>query len=237
MTLADVLDAARRRRKTLVVHGADPGDLPDRFETRNVEVVASDDDPDAGEDPFLTVRDGGDFRAAVGLADLEAFFAGGNASGAGGAAARHALHELLDDAVFASLSERQLLSTALEIEDRAYRTGRGELHAGFQTWGAFAEQADRYRRFAGETDLDVTVYVEPDDDRSPPGGVTVHETTHPDVGEYWFVVYDGGDADQQCALVAEQTGEKAFRGVWTYDEDLVADALAAVEDLASPPSP
>ncbi|WP_336035518.1 DICT sensory domain-containing protein [Halobacterium yunchengense] len=237
MTLADVLDAARRRRKTLVVHGADPGDLPERFETRNVEVVGGGD-VDPGQAPYVTVREDGDFRAAVDLADLEAFFAAPGRRDAGDAAARHALHELLDDAVFASLSRRQLLSTAVEIEDRAYRTGRGELHAGFQTWAAFAEQADRYRRLAAETDLEVTVYVEPGDGgQRAPDGVAVRETAHPDVGEYWFVVFDGGDADQQCALVAEQTGSEAFRGAWTYDEALVAAALAAVDDLASPPSP
>lgn len=216
----------------MVVHGADPGDLPERFETRNVEVVDGGDLED-GEEPFVTVHENGDFRAAVELADLESFFASPDGADP---ATRYAVHELLDDAVFASLSKRQLLATAVEIEDRAYRTGGGELHAGFQTRAAFDEQAERYRQLAGETDLEVTVYLRPQSDRSAPGEVVVRQTTHPDVGEYWFVVFDGGNAGQECALVAEQAGANAFRGVWTYDEELVADALAAVDSIASSPS-
>ncbi|MFB6270578.1 MAG: DICT sensory domain-containing protein [Halobacterium sp.] len=237
MSLEDVLDAARERRKTLAVHGANPGDLPDRFESRNVDVVAGDDPPGGVDDPYVTVDEDGDFQAAVSLAAIRSYFDRQSADERVPSSAEHALHELLDDSVFASLSTRQLTKTAVEFEDRAYRTGRGTLHAGFQTWTAFREQADRYERMARETDLDVEVYLEPGDGgQSVADGVTVHETTHRDVGEYWFVVYDGGDTDQQCALVAQQTGSDAFEGVWTYDPSLVETALSAVDDIANPQS-
>jgi len=239
MTLADVLDAARARRKTLVVHGANADDIAAYFESRNVGVVEGDVDIEG--EPFATVREGDQFRAAVPLEDLRAYFEPPVEDPTEYPAATHALHELLDDSVFQSLSHNQLLATTREIEDRAWRTERGTLHAGFQTRLAFERQFPRYRRLVKETDLDVHAYFVPGPQDTDPAtekplrmeSVTVHEATLPDVGKFWFVAFDGGRTDQQCALVAEQQSDGSFRGVWTYDRDLVAMALDAVYEVGA----
>ncbi len=232
MSLVDVLDAASARRKTLVVHGAGADEFAGHFESRNVDVVESG--PPDGSAPFATVREDDEFRAALSLSDLRAYFEPPVEEPAEYPTAAHALYELLDDSVFESLSRRQLLATAREIEDRAYRTGRGTLHAGFQTRAAFEGELPKYRRLAAETDLGVHAYLVPGPATAQPlheASLTVHETPHPDVGKFWFVVFDGGRTGQQCALVAEQRGRDAFRGVWTYDTDLVAAALDAVREV------
>lgn len=229
MTLGDVVEAAAARRKSLVYHAHEDGDLAERFAARNVDVSFNRIPPD-GPEPFVTVYEHGEFQAAVSLADLEAFLApphpGRRAPGSLSPAYR-ALYELFDDTVFASLSRRQLLAASREIEDRAWRTGRGALHAGFQSIAAFDAQKAVYRRLATDTSLDVHVYVVPSADASEFAShpVTVHQRPHPEVGRYWFLAFDSAVASQNCALVAEQTGENAYDGVWTYDRDLVATAL------------
>jgi hypothetical protein len=238
MSLADVLDAARRRRKTLVVHGPveDGEEIAQRLDSRNVRVTVRERDADAPE-PYVAVYDDTVFRAAVGLGEFRAFLEPPVDDPGEDTAAARDVHELLDDSVFASLSRRQLLATAREIEDRAYRTGRGELHAGFQSRDAFADQRDLYADLGATSGLDVHAYVVPagsdDTPVSAPSTVTVHETPHTDVGRYWFVVFDGGHTGQECALVAEQRGSDEYYGAWTYDPALVAEALAAVDDIAS----
>ncbi|MXR22096.1 DICT sensory domain-containing protein [Halobacterium bonnevillei] len=235
MSLGDVIDAARRRRKTLVVHAPDSdpdvSSVTDRFDGRNVDVVVEDVRADEPE-PYVEVLENGQFRAVVSLADLRSFLEPPIEDPGTYPRAHNALHELLDDSVFATLSRRQLLATSREIEDRAYRTGSGELHAGFQSQAAFEPQRALYNRLANDTDLGVHVHLVPDPGGVPDTGATVHENPHPDVGRYWFLAYDGGQTGQQCALVAEQRGSDAYHGVWTYDRELVATALSAIDDLS-----
>lgn len=235
MTLGDVLEAAARRRLTLVHHASDRGDLAAQLESWPVD-VSFRRLPAGGPAPFVTVSENGDFRAAVRVDDLREWFHPAvrvPEPGETVSDAERALFELLDDTRFESLNRRQLLATSREIEDRAWRTGRGTLHAGFQSPAAFDAQRSLYRRFGADTALDVHVYVTPS--RGSPDlteePFTVHESQHPDVGRYWFLAFDGGGADQQCALVAEQTGTSAYRGVWTYDPELVDAVLRAVEDV------
>jgi hypothetical protein len=231
MSLGAVVDAAARRRKTLVHYAPDAGDFGDGFAARNADVQHRPL-PERGPPPFVVVRENGDWLGAFSAADIEAFFEPPHPDHDPAALSEpyRALADLLDDTVFGSLSRRQLLATSREIEDRAFRVGRGELHAGFQTLSAFDAQRDAYRRLATETDLDVHVYVAPE--ASAPGlrenSVTVHRDASPEVSRYWFVAFDGGGTDQQCALVAEQTGADSYEGAWTYDPDLVATVLDAV---------
>lgn len=234
MSLEDVLDAARRRRKTLVVHGSreDADEIASRLDARNVRVTVSDREREAPE-PYVSVFDDCVFRAALGLDEFYDVLEPTAVDPGDVREAARELHELLDDSVFASLSRRQLLATAREIEDRAHRTGRGELHAGFQSRAAFDTQQELYEDLGSTADLDVHVYVVPDgtDESRRLTSVTVHEAPHPDVGRYWFVVFDGGRSGQECALVAEQRGADRFYGAWTYDPALVADALVAVDSI------
>ncbi|MFC3477972.1 DICT sensory domain-containing protein [Halobacterium litoreum] len=236
MTLADVVDAASRRRKSLVHFAPEPGAFAAQFDARNVDVDFRRL-PEGGPDPFVAVYEAGEFVAAVTVADLRAFLEPPSARAFDRDAlppAHRALFDLFDDTVFASLTRRQLLATAREIEDRAWRTGRGELHAGFQSLAAFEAQRPVYRRLAAGTRLDVHVYVVPsaDTDALDESPVTVHASPSSAVGRYWFVVFDGGGTDQQSALVAEQRGENDYYGAWTYEPEFVDAALAAVRGLA-----
>ena len=223
MSPGGVLEAAAERRKKLVYYASDPGDFAERFAARNVDVTVREL-PAGGPDPFVTVRDDAGFKGAVTVATMEGVLAAPAAATADGEAVAPAYEpmlDLLDDTLFASLSRRQLLATTREFEDRAWRTGTGVLHAGFQTVAEFEAQRSTYRRLADGTSLDIHVHVAaPDLDVS---GVTVHRDSEY-AADYWFVAFDG-PGDGQCALVAEKTGEDDFEGAWTYDPDLVARVL------------
>jgi len=73
---------------------------------------------------------------------------------------------LFRNSPFATTDRAQLLATSREIEDRAWRVGRGELRAGFQSMSVFRSQAGLYRRLAEDTELDVRVYGRPTGHRS-----------------------------------------------------------------------
>ncbi|MFC6825888.1 DICT sensory domain-containing protein [Halopelagius fulvigenes] len=237
MTLQFVIEEAEKRRKSAVYYAPEEGDLPAQFDAQNVEMEYRDVPP-GGPDPFVTIFDGGRFLGAVSVESLRTFlwppirrpYDATDLS-----PEYRALVELLDDTVFASLSRRQLLATTREFEDRAWRTGRGRLHVGFQSRSAFRAQRSLYRRMAAETDLDVHVYRAgddgTDDDASDDGvaesGLTLHVGSEAEFGRHWFVVFDGGGNDgPKNALVAEQRTDETFYGVWTYDSGLVDRALA-----------
>lgn len=235
MSLEAILERAERRRQTLIVHAEQADrDLVGQFATRNVDVVYRDL-PDDGSNPFAVVRGVDDeFGAAVSLADLREFLAPpvtrpedlGHVD-----PATRSVVRLLDDAVFASLDRRQLLATVRELEDRALRTGTGELRVGFQTLEAFASQAPLYRRLAEETDLRVHVHAAFDEppEAAVETAIAFHDEPADEVGRFWFFAFDGGgDDDRACALVAEERDPDAYYGLWTYDHDLVGDVFDAV---------
>ncbi|MFB6192145.1 MAG: DICT sensory domain-containing protein [Haloarculaceae archaeon] len=235
VTLASFLAEAERRRTTAIHYGADDGeDLAAQFDARNVEIRRRELPP-GGPDPFLVLRRDGSFRGAVTVGFLRSYLRpplDRPTDATGLSSAYRALFELLDDTVFGSLTRRQLLATSREIEDRARRTGRGTLHAGFQSLSAFRAQRSVYRELAGGTDVDVHVYAA---DASPADladlPVTVHAAADSDgpIGRYWFLAFDGGSDDgRACALVAEQRGESSYYGAWTYDPALVERVLSAL---------
>ncbi|MDS0296107.1 DICT sensory domain-containing protein [Halogeometricum luteum] len=230
--LRAILDAAERRRKSVTHYAPEAGDLAERLDTRNLDVEFRPIPP-GGPEPFLVVRDGGRFRGAMPVEALREYAVTRNRRGAvtEDPEARAIVTELLDDTVFSSLSKRQLLSTVREFEDRALRVGTGTLHTGFQSAAAFAPQRELYRALAAETALDVHVYVgggkgaEPEPLDEP--NATLHADPPEELGRYWFLVFDGGeDPEQGVALVAEQRPDGSFRGVWTYDPELVDRALS-----------
>lgn len=235
MTLAEFLEHAERRRQTLIVHaGPEDRDLLEQFATRNVDVVYRDP-PGDGSEPFAVVRGADDeFGAAVSLSDLREFLAPPISEPDDPDAvdpATRSVVRLFDDTVFASLDRRQLLATVRELEDRALRTGRGELRVGFQNRSAFAPQESLYRRLAGETDLRVHVHAAFED--PPPAAaepsLSFHDGPADEVGRFWFFAFDGGGDDERaCALVAEERDPDEYYGAWTYDPDLVRDVFDAV---------
>lgn len=235
MTFSAIIDEIAQSRKTVVVYTPEDTDidLAAKLLTRNV-TVDHRRVPTIEADAFVVVREGERFSGAVALDDLLAF-----------AEppirrpdeldtvdpAHRAVYELFDETVFVALTRRQLLATSRELEDRAWRTGRGHLHAGFQSAAALDAQADLYAELAATTDVEVHLYIadEPSTDRFDGTAVRVHTDPNPNVARYWFLLFeDGSDGTQNCALVAEQTDEESYRGFWTYDPSLVARALDVV---------
>jgi hypothetical protein len=172
-----------------------------------VDVRESDDRPAA------VVRDGRDVVTVVPLGDDDAPFERTTD------ALTDAL-STLDRTTFVSYDLRGMFAATREIEDRAWRVGRGRLRAGFQRVDALSEQASVYAQLA--TALDVHVYAIPDGPPPDMGEVALHLDDDPEIERSWFVVYDGGDCERhKCALVAEEREPRQFSGFLTYAPELV----------------
>lgn len=207
LTLGAFLETAAARRKTLTVFAPEYYEtLADHFESRNVTVEHAGL-PDDGSGGFVTVSEGDEFVGSVGATAVRSLVEPNTRFGGEPSEATRALLDLLADTTFVSFDKRQMLAVAREIEDRAFRRGRGTLRTGFQALSAMRHQRDVYETLGTETDLDVHVYGRPDWNPPDIPGVTVHTEDVPEIGEFWFVVFDGGgDANQACALVAEEVG-------------------------------
>lgn len=216
-SLADVLEMATRRRRTVTVYAPSlPSSLPEQFGTSHVEVRHV---PLESARPFVVLSESEETLSVVHLEDLVSFADGSEDAADDREGRRREFLSALADTTFSSLDRRQLLATSREFEDRAYRVGGGSLHAGFQSLSNFRDQERAYRRL-GESGLDVHVYGLPD--WTPPHirNVTVHPERDTEIARTWFVAFDAPRDDAKCALLAEERGD-TFHGVWTYDPDLV----------------
>src|SRR6056297_2720157 len=161
-TLQTLLDDLAAQRRTVTVYAADPpSELADRLADWHVDVRFDRLPPESG-DGFITVRQGDRFLGTVSLETVAMLFeptAGVLDARSTETGSLEPLLELLDDTLFQSFERRQLLAATREIEDRAWRHGRGELHAGFQRPDALAAQRPVYERLA-KSDLDVHVYFD-----------------------------------------------------------------------------
>lgn len=217
MSLTELIANVEAHEKTLTVFGGDAeslAQLRERFATRNVAIergaVAE------GPEGFAVLHDDGDFVTAVNLSAL----VGPEANGTGLADAPHQeLLERLDETMFTAYDREQMLAASREIEDRAWRIGRGELHAGFQTPATMASQRESYERLAAAEALAVHAYAAAiDDDRPDLPGVSQHFADVEELRRTWFVVYDGDGVDaNKCALLGEERDDGEFFGFWTYD--------------------
>jgi DICT domain-containing protein len=128
----------------------------------------------------------------------------------------------LDETMFTSYDVGQMVSASREIEDRAWRAGRGSLHAGFQTVTTLASQRETYERLGAREGLDVHAYAFPDRSPDEEFPFSLHLERTDELERAWFVAYDGGGVDEsKCALVAEERDPRRFYGFWTYDADTV----------------
>jgi hypothetical protein len=252
-----LFDDVRNRRKEFVVyrHGG-PTDLEAQFATHNVRITCRTLPPGAST-PFLVIREDGEFRGALSLADLEGLLTlpiVRPVEREDVSAGYRALFDVVDDTVFTSMARRELLAVSREIEDRVRRVGRGTFRVSFQALSIFESQLDVYRRLANETDLDIHIYGS--DDWIPPeiAGITYHSDIDPSLEQYWVLVFDGegkggecdeGDEDdggsvesgddsgtgnsQTCALVAQERAD-GYRGFWTDDAAMVSRVLRTLED-------
>lgn len=225
-TLQTLLDDLSARRRTVTVYAADPpADLAERLADWNVD-VRFDRLPPEAEAGFITVRQGDRFLGTVSLATVATLFeptAGVLDADSTETGSLEPLLELLDETLFQSFERRQLLAATREIEDRAWRHGQGELHAGFQRPEALAAQREVYERLA-ESDLDVHVYFDGNWDAPPIAGVTEHTESDGELGQYWFVAFqpDAAARSQTCGLLAREHDPAAYGGFWTYDPNRVS---------------
>lgn len=235
MGLGTFLDRAAERERTITVFAPEQfEDLESHFETRNV-AVEYEALPDDGSGGFVVLTENGEFVGSVDATAVRDLLADPTGDDhAGPSEATRALLRLLADTTFVSFDRRQMLATAREIEDRAYRRGTGRLRTGFQRVAALRAQRELYESLAAESLLDVHVYLQPDWTLDMPvaEGITIHAETADEIGAFWFVIFDGGgDAEQACALLAEESADDpgTFRGFWTYDPGEVAEIDAYLE--------
>jgi len=250
-SVADALDRIRGPATTVTTYGPERDEALHAFLERFDVELHHERLPVPADAGYLTVRRGGEYRGSVPapvFADAVDPPRGAPWSPEVRESGYGDLGTLLAGARFTSLARPHLLATSREIEDRAFRVGRGTLYAGFQSLSAYRAQLPVYERLVAETDLTVHVYGTAD--WTPPAteGVTVHTGTSgretsgdgdaaadepgaaDELGTFWFVAFDGGDDDSMaCALVAVEVGDGAYRGAWTYDPALVREFAAYLD--------
>lgn len=141
---------------------------------------------------------------------------------------------LFRDTQFTTTDRGQLLATSREIEDRAWRTAAGALHAGFQSLSVFRSQAPLYEKVAEQAGLDVSVYGRPDWTPPQSDDVTTITAEGGELGEFWFVVYRDPTGRNSCALLAEEHSPDEYVGAWTYDAETVDHLVTYLEETYGP---
>lgn len=235
-SLRDSFEPVERRRKTLEIHTDDErviAELRRQFETRNVDVTqrslgAIDDTG------FVIVRDGdGEFRGALGIDQFEAILSPEIHPPwelAETDPDRADLFDFLENTLFSSYDRRQMVATAREIEERAWRVGTGRLYAGFQRADALRAQADLYDRFGDRDSITVAVFLEEEVDAALADTVTVVTESDGELGAVWFVAFDGGGNElHRCALIAEERDPGRYYGFWTFDPAIVGELFSYLE--------
>jgi hypothetical protein len=234
VTLSQILAAHEAHRRTMTVYAPEPlPGLAEHFAAPGVDVVWERTPATEGPGHVVVSADGEEL-GRVGLQAVQQLVSPEEPPTPGeGAVADRPLRELLElvrEATFSSFDRRQLLATAREFEDRAVRVGDGALHTGFQDPTALDAQADLYASLAADSDLDVHVYLDADWETPDVGGATVHAGHASELGEYWFVMFDGGpETGSACGLLAEAR-EDGYYGFWTYDPTTVNRVLTYLQD-------
>lgn len=221
MSLTELVTGVEDHEKTLWVFNADPASvatLRQQFGPRNL-TVRDATTPSGCPSSFVVLSQDDAFVTA---ASVEEVLPDDREPGTGADRPRPIL-EHLDETTFTSYDTRQMVAASREIEDRAWRRGAGDLHAGFQTLSVLRSQMEAYERLASRADLAVHAYATPDADvPSHDTDMTIHVERADEIRSSWFVVYDGaGDDVDKCALLAEEREPGSFYGFWTYDPDTV----------------
>jgi hypothetical protein len=190
--------------------------------------------PTGETEAFAVIHRDGAFAETVPLTALETFLceptAGiGDSGGPDSDPGRQLLRSALANTLLSSLTPAQLLATSQEFEDRAYRVGEGTLRVSFQSLSIFRSQRARYETLASDTALDIHVYGRADWEPPTIPGITFHPLTDSTLESVWLLAFDAaGDDQNKCALVAEETEDGPFRGVWTYSPRLVDEIMTTV---------
>lgn len=221
MSLTELIAGVEAHEMVLTVFNADSdatADLRERFADRNL--IVTEGTAMDGPDEYVVLSKGEEFITAASLDDVrnpsqetEPHF---------GEERRHAILDHLDETMFTSYDAKQMVAASREIEDRAWRIGAGELHAGFQNLSIIESQMHVYEQLATKENLDVHAYGYPDTDVPSHDGFTIHIERAEEIAKSWFVIYDGAGVDSnKCALLAEEREPREFYGFWTYDPSTV----------------
>jgi hypothetical protein len=228
MSLTELIAGVENHEKTLTVFNADATTVEavrERFHDRNLTVTAEQtpsrrpggfvvlsNTKEVGEEEFVTAASVEDVlsQSDPNEPDFDE-------------ASYRPILDHLDETMFTSYDTKQMVAASREIEDRAWRLGKGQLHAGFQMLSILDDQMDVYKRLASKDGLDVHAYAYPDTEvPRHDTDLTIHVERSTEIEKSWFVVYDGGGVDvNKCALLAEERDPRAFYGFWTYDPDTV----------------
>lgn len=235
-SLRDAIDDIEANRKTLEVYTDEEttaAELTAQFSSRNVTVTRRPL-PGRHDAGFIIIRNqAGDFSGALSIDHFQALLS----------PEIHPpwtleetdvdtaeLFDFLDNTIFTSYTRRQMLATAREIEERAWRTNAGRLYAGFQNAESFREQVPVYNRLATERDIDIHVMIEDEWDGDVDDAIGVVSDERDEIGQFWMVVFDGGDNDRNaCGLVAEERKPDHYYGFWTYDTERVNELVSYLE--------
>jgi DICT domain-containing protein len=226
MSLTELIRGVENHEKTMTVFNADADAVDavrERFHDRNL-TVTTERTPSGQPGRFVVLSDTTDedqeFVTAAAVDDVLSH-SSPDKPGFDESSYRPILDHL-DETMFTSYDIKQMVAASREIEDRAWRLGEGQLHAGFQVLSILGDQMDVYKRLASGG-LDVHAYAYPDDDvPAHDTDLTIHVERSEEIERSWFVAYDGGGVDvNKCALLAEERDDRAFYGFWTYDPDTV----------------
>ena len=230
MSLIELIAGVEAHEATLTVFNAEPSvtdELRAYFADRNIRIV--DEQTASGPEEFAVLARDGGFVTAVPVGDLLPRSDGGKggstvSEGGGSSDGRvgEPVLDHLDETMFTSYSRDDMVAASREIEDRAWRVGNGELHAGFQTLDVLTGETDTYDLLGGKEELDVHAYAAAEGAAPSVEHYTVHVGETAEIRETWFVAYDGGGYDQaKCALLAEERAPGEFYGFWSYDPETV----------------
>ncbi|MFC7155143.1 DICT sensory domain-containing protein [Halomarina halobia] len=222
MSLTELIAGVEAHERTLTVFNADASvteTLREHFADRNVVVERGE--AAGGPRDYVVLSEDEEFLTAADVDDLvnprratEPHFERDSPY--------RPILDHLDETMFTSYDTRQMIAASREIEDRAWRVGSGELHAGFQKLSVLGTQLDVYEQLGGRRNLDVHAYAVPDGEVPDHESFTVHVERSREIANSWFVVYDGAGVDaNKCALLAEEREPRRYYGFWTYDPDTV----------------
>ena len=238
-SLDDAFEIVQQERRIIEVHTKDAtifATIKAQFSTRNVDVVRRDPGNIPGSGFVLVRSADGDFRGAIGLEQMQSMLSPSSAqlvwNGPRRESSDSQIFDVFVNTTFTSFDRRQLLFTAREIEDRAYRICNGSLYTGFQRPEAAAAQSLVYDLLSDRDGLSVTVFL--DDGQSITGfesaAVVTGQST--EFGQYWFVIYDDAtNPAQTCGLLAEEVEPGSYNGFWTYDPSIVEEMVSYLQSF------
>jgi len=221
MSLIELISGVEAHEKVLTVVNANPeavDSLREHFSDRNISVKSGT--LDGSPQSFVVLSRDGEFVTAAGVDEI----LGLSSSTEPGFETEtyRPILDHLDETMFTSYSIGKMVAASREIEDRAFRIGRGQLHSGFQTLSVLAGEVPTYNRIGSRDGLDVHAYAAPEGDVPDHDGFTIHVERAPEIRNTWFVAYDGAGIDQnKCALLAEEREPRQFYGFWSYDPSTV----------------